>query len=466
MPLPDLRGSQTEPCKNSGNRNHDGRAGKALLGGRYELRTLLRRGAMAEVWEALDRRLQRPVAVKLASGDIDERSRVRFAREAVVAAQFAHPNAVTVHDAGDDNGTLYLVMELVKGLTLAEVVAQRGTLHPGEAVDIADKVLAAAGAGHRAGFVHCDIKPANILLRRPLESFGGLHSDSGSGWIVKLTDFGAARGTNEPVTRGDQVLITPRYTSPEQAAGRPATPASDLYTVGVVLFEVLSGELPFVRDTPLATRPPTVKRRCRRCSRADPISLPVWLPSSGERWQKNPRRAARAPPPCAGPWPQLCTEDESAVPRWQQVRALRYYRQHGRFRNVTSRCQGLRCLGGHPPNRTCRKLRAKPRRKPPGQSARIAQPVDLLDTLRDHAVDVVFPAMHGPFGEDGRIQGLLDVVGVSYVGSGVLASACANDKITAKRLFRDAGLLVADDVVATPLYAFCFRGRFPRRRGN
>jgi eukaryotic-like serine/threonine-protein kinase len=189
--------------------------------------------------------------VKLVSGEIDERSRVRFVRECVVAVQFAHPNVVTVHDAGDDNGTLYLVMELVEGPTLAEVAARRGTLDPGEAVDIADQVLAAVDTGHRAGFVHCDIKPANILLRRSFESFGGLHS--GSGWIVKLTDFGAARRADEPVTRGDEVLMTPPYMSPEQAAGRSVTPASDLYTVGVVLFEVLSGGVPFVRDTPLAT---------------------------------------------------------------------------------------------------------------------------------------------------------------------------------------------------------------------
>jgi serine/threonine protein kinase len=252
MPLLDLQGLHTEPAETLGERSRQCCVVKALIGGRYELRARRRRGGMAEVWEALDRRIQRPVAVKLVTADaLDEGSRARFVREAAVAAQFAHPNAVTVYDTGEDDGTLYLVMELVKGPTLAEVLAQRGALHPADAVDIADQVLAAVGAGHRVGLVHCDIKPSNILFHGPLESFGGGHA--GSGPIVKLADFGGAKATNEPVTQGSQVLITPRYMSPEQAAGRPATPASDLYAVGVVLFEMLSGELPFVRDTLLAT---------------------------------------------------------------------------------------------------------------------------------------------------------------------------------------------------------------------
>lgn len=215
-----------------------------VIAGRYELRVRLSRGGTTQVWEALDRRLRRRVAAKLLAGDaVDEAARARFVREGVTATRFAHPNTVSVHDMGTDNGTSYLIMELVDGPTLAEVLLRRGILDPVEAVAVADQLLAAIDAGHRAGFVHCDIKPSNILLSRLLDS----------GWMVKLTDFGAARRTDELVRQGEHFALTPRYASPELAAGRPPTPEADLYAVGVVLFEMLSGGLPFVRDTLLET---------------------------------------------------------------------------------------------------------------------------------------------------------------------------------------------------------------------
>lgn len=240
---------------------------------------------MAEVWEAVDQRLDRPVAVKLfAGGAGDDATRARFLREARLAAQFAHPNAVTVYDTGEDNGALYLVMELVDGPTLGQVLAEQGALEPADAVDIADQILAAVGAGHGAGLVHRDIKPSNILFttertgrqgRRPtwanqpsadfaVQRPGGRAGSDPisrgpggpSGWIVKLADFGIAKGVGEMannLTAAGQVVGTPRYLSPEQAAGREATPASDLYAVGVVLYEMLCGAPPFVGDSPLAT---------------------------------------------------------------------------------------------------------------------------------------------------------------------------------------------------------------------
>ena len=213
-----------------------------VLARRYELRRLLATGGTAHVWEAVDRRLDRPVAVKLLAGHpLDDRIRPGSAREARLAVRFGHPHAVTVYDTGEEEGIPYLVMELVEGPTLAQVLAERGPLDSGEAVAIADQVLAAVAAGHRAGLVHRDIKPSNILF---------------TGGMAKLADFGTAEAIGElatQLTAADRVVGTPRYLSPEQAAGAAATPASDIYAMGVVLFEMLSGAPPFVGDTPIAT---------------------------------------------------------------------------------------------------------------------------------------------------------------------------------------------------------------------
>lgn len=219
---------------------------------------------MAEVREAVDLRLDRRVAVKLlAGGAADHALRARFLREATAAAQFTHPHAVMVYDTGEDNGTLYLVMELVDGPSLARVLANRGPLDPADAVTIADQVLAAVAAGHRAGLVHRDIKPSNILFT--------------SERVAKLADFGIAKGIGHlaaNLTATGQVIGTPRYLSPEQAAGQEATPASDLYAVGVVLFEMLSGTPPFSGDTAFATalahRQAPVPALVDRCPGLDP----------------------------------------------------------------------------------------------------------------------------------------------------------------------------------------------------
>jgi eukaryotic-like serine/threonine-protein kinase len=198
---------------------------------------------MARVHEAFDRRLERPVAIKLLdAGPADEAVRARFMQEAEVAAKFSHPNAVRVYDAGEDDGILFLVMELLEGPSLAGVLADRGPLEVIEATDIASQILAAVGAGHEAGLVHRDIKPSNILF-------------AGDG-SAKLADFGIAKSVSAlaiPLTATGQVIGTPRYLSPEQVMGRPASPRSDLYAVGVVLFEMLTGSPPFAGDTPLVT---------------------------------------------------------------------------------------------------------------------------------------------------------------------------------------------------------------------
>src|SRR5689334_20114889 len=198
---------------------------------------------MSEVFAATDLRLERRVAVKLLSAALDDRrARERFEREARALSSFLHPNAVAVFDAGVDGDQPYLVMELVDGPTLASVLAQRGPLPVGEAVAIADQVLAVLDAAHRQGIVHRDVKPSNILL--------------GTDGRVRLADFGIAKSIDDltgDLTATGQVVGTASYLAPEVARGERASPSSDVYAVGIVLFEMLAGGVPLRGDTPLAT---------------------------------------------------------------------------------------------------------------------------------------------------------------------------------------------------------------------
>ena len=212
-----------------------------VIAGRYELGRELGHGGMAQVRAAVDLRLRRQVAVKLLDGRVapDPAARLRFVREARAAASFTHPHAVAVFDAGDADGFLYLVMELVEGRPLADRIAA-GPLAVDEAVRIVDEVLQALGAAHRAGIVHRDVKPGNVLLA--------------SDGFVKLADFGIAKRTGDrDLTLAGQFIGTPEYLAPEQVDGRPVTPATDLYAAGVVLFEALAGSPPFAAGSPLAT---------------------------------------------------------------------------------------------------------------------------------------------------------------------------------------------------------------------
>lgn len=213
-----------------------------MLDARYELGHRIGGGGMAEVVEAYDRKLDRRVAVKLLHvGVADPRARERFLREARMAAGFVHPNVVTIHDVGEVRGRPYLVMELVEGGTLGDLIARDGPLPVGQALVISDSVLAALGAAHAGGLVHRDVKPANILI--------------GTDGRVKLADFGIAKATQDlgrDLTATGQVLGTAGYLAPEQAAGGEATPASDVYAAGVVLYEMLAGQPPFTGEHPLA----------------------------------------------------------------------------------------------------------------------------------------------------------------------------------------------------------------------
>ena len=209
------------------------------LGGRYVLSEVLGTGGMATVWRATDEVLGREVAVKVLSPQYaaDPGFIARFEREARHAAQLSHPRLVTVFDCDIDNGTAFIVMELVAGGTLRQVLDDAGHLPPGQAAGIAAAVCEALDVAHAAGLVHRDIKPANIAV---------------SGDEVKVLDFGIARADGSAdgtPTLG--ALGTVAYLSPEQASGGLAGPQSDLYSLGCVLFEMLTGEPPFTADSPV-----------------------------------------------------------------------------------------------------------------------------------------------------------------------------------------------------------------------
>lgn len=214
------------------------------LNGRYQLLDLVGSGGMATVYRAQDMALGRIVAVKVLheSFSSDQAFLERFQREAHAAANLTHPNIVTVHDIGQDGSRHYIVMEYVKGATLKKLIraqAAKGRPMPvNRALDLTIQICKGIGYAHRAELVHCDVKPQNILVT---------HDDR-----LKVADFGIARAMSRVIAEGDesQVWGTPQYFSPEQAVGDPPTPASDVYAIGVVLFELLSGETPFRGDTP------------------------------------------------------------------------------------------------------------------------------------------------------------------------------------------------------------------------
>lgn len=209
---------------------------------RYQLTAHLARGGMADVYQGHDRLLNRKVAVKVLHSQLsnDEAFVKRFRKEAQAAANLTHPNIVGIYDWGQLDTTYFIVMELVEGRSLREVLKSEGTLLPRRAVEIAADVAAALSVAHRAGLVHRDIKPGNILL-----------APDGT---VKVTDFGIARAwdDSQELTRTGAVMGTATYFSPEQAQGSTADERSDVYSVGVVLYEMLAGAPPFRGDNPMA----------------------------------------------------------------------------------------------------------------------------------------------------------------------------------------------------------------------
>ncbi|MFG2331865.1 serine/threonine-protein kinase [Streptomyces sp. NPDC048604] len=236
-----------------------------LIAGRYRLLDALGEGGMGVVWRARDEVLDREVAVKevrapagLSAEDV-RRMYARLEREAWAAARIPHRNVVTVYDVASEDGRPWIVMELVRGLSLAEVLEAEGPMPPRRAARIGAEVLAALRAAHEAGVLHRDVKPGNVLL-------------ANDGRVV-LTDFGIARvAGSSNLTMTGELVGSPEFLAPERALGREAGPESDLWSLGVLLYAAVEGATPFRQDTPLSTLRAVVDEELPPARRAGPLA--------------------------------------------------------------------------------------------------------------------------------------------------------------------------------------------------
>ncbi|MCU1487092.1 MAG: serine/threonine protein kinase with sensor(s) [Actinomycetia bacterium] len=237
-----------------------------VYGGRYELHRRIARGGMADVFLARDALLDRPVALKVLFPEFatDRAFVERFRREAQSAAGLSHANIVSVYDWGEEDGTYFIVMEYVEGRSLAQIVRDEGPLLPDRAADVATDIAAALGFAHRNGVIHRDVKPGNVLIS-PLGQ-------------VKVTDFGIARAvtTQDNLTQTGTVMGTATYFAPEQARGEQVDPRSDVYSLGVVLYELLVGQPPFTGDNPVSVAYKHVQEQAERPTKRNP-AIPLAL---------------------------------------------------------------------------------------------------------------------------------------------------------------------------------------------
>jgi eukaryotic-like serine/threonine-protein kinase len=217
----------------------------STLSGRYELGDRLGSGGMSNVYRATDLILERTVAVKVLAEHLsdDERFVERFRREALAVAKLIHPNTVQVYDTGVDEGRHFIVMEYVSGRSGAQILQRQGPLDPDTAAEVGVQACAGLDYAHRRGIIHRDVKPGNLMIT------GGAVGGGGA-MTVKLTDFGIARAIEQTrITQVGSVVGTAAYLSPEQVRGEEATPATDVYALGVVLYQFLTGRLPYEGST-------------------------------------------------------------------------------------------------------------------------------------------------------------------------------------------------------------------------
>jgi eukaryotic-like serine/threonine-protein kinase len=290
-----------------------------IVDGRYRILRRLGSGGMADVYCAEDQQLGRKVALKLLYRRFAEDVQFveRFRREASSAAGLQHPGIVGIFDRGEWDGTYYIAMEYIEGHTLKEVVRDRGPAPAEAATDIAMQILRAVRFAHRRGVVHRDIKPQNVLI-----------DDDGR---VKVTDFGIARAGASDMTETGSIMGTAQYLSPEQAQGRPVDARSDLYSIGIVLYEMLTGRVPFDAESAVTVALKQVSEEPVPPSRLNPSIPPAVEAVVLRAMEKDPARrfvdadefiaaleAARAAPDevLVGPPPEVLEEDERRGRRW------------------------------------------------------------------------------------------------------------------------------------------------------